>query len=255
MTTRLQDPHAASSTGFSTQHSNGELRRDRVLPGQIIENAPPILRPKRSVRSKKYLNHYPISSLREAKVLSKPSSWEILDVVRAAGVNGTSTSNIVKILNLPQSDVYACLKELVEIQSITQVRKDLKPKDERKRLYVYEKTNMRKYDVDKMLAQITKELCDHNELESLRVPFFAMLAMVHDELQSRGLEDDLPNKGPEWFCQECETNHQAVEFFQAVALAIVRALIDDSAHFKRLIGRLGYHQDIQQPRVSSKSLS
>jgi DNA-binding MarR family transcriptional regulator len=240
MTTRLQDHRAASSTHFSTEQSNSELRRDRVLPERTIESAPPILRPKRSGRSKKYLNHYPISSLREAKVLSKPSSWEILDVVRAAGVQGTSASDITKILNLPQSDIYASLKELVEIQGITQLRKDMKPKDERRRLYVYEKPSLRKYDVEKTIALVTKELLEHNELESLRVAFFAMLAMVHDELLDGGFEDMLPNKGPEWFCQQCETNHQAVEFFQAIALAIIRSLIDDSGHFNRLLGRLGY---------------
>jgi hypothetical protein len=239
MTTRLQDSHMTSPTRLSGQ-SNSELRRDRVLLTRTLENAPPILRPKRSLRSKKYLNHYPISSLREAKVLSKPSSWEILDVVRAAGVHGTSASNITKILNLPQSDIYASLKELVEIQGITQLRKDMKPKDERKRLYVYEKPSLKKYDVDKTIALATKELLEHNELESLRVAFFAMLAMVHDELQSKGFEDAIPNKGPEWFCQQCETNHQAVEFFQAIALSIIRALMDDSGHFNRLLGRLGY---------------
>ena len=63
----------------------------------------------------------------------------------------------------------------------------MKPKDERKRLYVYEKTTLRKYDVDKKVALVTRDLYEGNELESLRVPFFAMLAMVHDELKSRGL--------------------------------------------------------------------
>jgi DNA-binding MarR family transcriptional regulator len=251
VTTRLQDSHTASPTRFATPQSNNDVRGDGVLSGRTIQDARPILKPKRSVRSRKYLNHYPISSLREAKVLSKPSSWEILDVIRAAGVHGTSASEITKMLNLPQSDVYACLKELVDIQSITQLRKDMKPKDERKRLYVYEKTNMRKYDVDKTIALITKELCDHNELEGLRVPFFAMLAMVHDELQSRGYEDILPNKDPEWFCQQCEANHEAVEFFQAVALAMIRALTEDSTHFKRLLGRLGYQNNIQHSRLSN----
>lgn len=184
--------------------------------------------------------------MREAKVLSKPSSWEILDVVRNAGVQGTSASDITKILNLPQSDVYASLKELLEIQSIAQLPKDMKPRDERKRLYVFEKTTMRKYDVDKKLALVTRELYEGNELEGLRVPFFAMLAMVHDELQSRGLKDTLPSKGEEWFCQQCEANHQALEFFQAIALAIVRTLMDDSDHFNRLLSRLGYLSKVQR---------
>jgi hypothetical protein len=122
----------------------------------------------------------------------------------------------------------------------------MKPKDERKRLYVYEKMTLRKYDVDKKVALVTRDLYEGNELETLRVPFFAMLAMVHDELQSRGLDDALPSKAAEWFCQQCEANHQAVEFFQAVAIAIIRILMDDSDHFKRLLARLGYLSNVQR---------
>ena len=245
MTSRLQASHVASPNRFVIPPSTNQNPQDRSLPKEKFENTRPIPGPKRPLLTKKYLHHYAVCSLREAKVLSKPSAWEILDVVRAAGVHGTSASNITKILKLPQSEVYASLKELLEIQSIAQLPRDLKPRDERKRLYVYEETTLRKYDVDKKLALVTRELYKGNELESLRVPFFAMLAMVHDEVQSRGLDDTLPNKGAEWFCQQCEANHQAVEFFQAVALAMIRTLMDDSGHFKRLLARLGYLSSTQ----------
>jgi len=245
LTSRLQASHVASPGRFETGQSTNHDPQERNISGERFENTRPIPRPKRSFRTKKYLQHYPVTSLQEAKVLSKPSSWEILDVVRAAGVNGISASDIIKALNLPQSDVYASLKELLEIQSIAQLPKDMKPKDERKRLYVYEKTTLRKYDVDKKVALVTRDLYEGNELESLRVPFFAMLAMVHDELKSRGLDDALPSRAAEWFCQKCEANHQAVEFFQAVAIAIIRILMDDSDHFKRLLSRLGYLSNVQ----------
>ena len=244
MTSRLEVSRIASPGRYATPSSTKQDPPNRIQSRQTVESTPTFPRSKPSFGTKKYLHHYPVSSLREAKILSKPSSWEILDVVRNAGVQGTSASDITRILNLPQSDVYASLKELLEIQSIAQLPKDMKPRDERKRLYVYEKTTMRKYDVDKKLALVTRELYEGNELESLRVPFFAMLAMVHDELQSRGLKDTLPSRGEEWFCQQCEANHQAVEFFQAIALAIVRTLMDDSNHFNRLLSRLGYLSDV-----------
>jgi hypothetical protein len=237
--------HIPSPARFETRTATNQEPQERNISAQRFDNTRPTPTPKRSFRTKKYLQHYPVTSLHEAKVLSKPSSWEILDVVRAAGVNGISASDIIKVLNLPQSDVYATLKELLEIQSIAQLPKDMKPKDERKRLYVYERTTLRKYDVDKRVALVTRELYEGNELESLRVPFFAMLAMVHDELQSRGHDDALPTKAEEWFCQQCEANHQAVEFFQAVAIAIIRTLMDDSSHFKRLLSRLGYLNNVQ----------
>src|SRR5207245_11313746 len=102
-----------------------------------------------------------------------------------------SVSEIINAHTVTQSDVYASVKALLEIQSIAQLPKDMKAKEERKRLYVYEKTTLRKYDVDKKVALVTRDLYEGNELESLMVPFFAMLAMVHDELKSRGLDDAL----------------------------------------------------------------
>src|SRR5437899_12646198 len=198
MTNRTPTSHVASSGRFETGQSNNHDPQERNISGERFENTRPIPRPKRSFRTKKYLQHYPVTSLQEAKVLSKPSSWEILDVVRVAGVNGISASDIIMALNLQQSDVYASLKELLEIQSIAQLPKDIKPKDERKRLYVYEKTTIRKYEVDKKVALVTRDLYEGNELERLRVPFFAMLAMVHDERRSRGHYAALPSSAAEW---------------------------------------------------------
>src|SRR5713226_2408392 len=59
-----------------------------------------------------YLTHFPVQSYLEADVLSKESTWNILEYARRAVARGVTAEEMSKALNLPASVVYSTLKEL-----------------------------------------------------------------------------------------------------------------------------------------------
>ncbi len=192
--------------------------------------------------SKTYLTHIPVRSYLEADILSKESTWNILDYVRIAGAGGASADEIAKKLRLPASAVYSTLKELRRLEFVSILPRDLRRAKERKKRYLCERTTWGKYRIDvpfmNVLAYegITKDLTD-----KLKAPLLKELSDLFEEFKSRSkLRSYLPEAGEERICPICRRNHEATEFVYAVILAALDPFITESDEFRDLLIEKGY---------------
>ena len=193
-------------------------------------------------RERGYLTHFPVCSYLEAQILSKDTTWEILEYVKFAGARGTSASEVSKDLSLPPSVVYSTLKELCRLGYIFIYPREKRPRGERKKKYVYEKIVGGKFGINKEFAgalELEGEL--KLVVETLKEPLLTVLAKVYDDFTYRTeLKAFLPAAGEVNFCPRCNLNHNAIEFFYAVILAALDEFMNENDEFRDFLGRLGY---------------
>src|SRR5712692_3436267 len=130
-----------------------------------------------------YLTHFPVQSYLEADVLSKESTWNILEYARRAGARGVTADELSKALNLPSSIVYSTLKELRRLGFvfIYPREKGGKVKDRRKR-YVCDKSTWGKYGVEtEFLNAMTFAGITDEVIESIRPGLVSVLGKAFEE--------------------------------------------------------------------------
>ena len=188
-----------------------------------------------------YLTHFPIKSYIEADILSKETSWRIMDYIRQAGADGITAEEIVKKEKIPASVVYSTLKELHRLEYVFLYPRDKKSKGERKKRFVCERGTWGKYGIDEefdavlrvsgLLEAVTDEM---------RAPIMRVFKQVYDEFSKRKeLQKFLPLKQGN-ICPNCQRSHEAMEFFYATLLRSIDLLINESEEFKKFLVEIKY---------------
>ncbi len=188
-----------------------------------------------------YLTHFPVKSYLEADLLSKESTWRIMDHIRQSGAKGITAEDIIEREKIPSSVVYATLKELYRLEYILLYPREKKPKGERRKRFVCERGTWGKYRIDQefdsalrtsgILERITDEM---------RQPVTRALQDAYEQFaKSKELQRFLPSKETN-VCPNCQRSHEAMEFFYATLLRSIDLMITESEEFKKFLADRGY---------------
>jgi hypothetical protein len=190
---------------------------------------------------KTYLTHFPIKSYIEADILSKETTWRIMDDIRQAGANGITADEITKKESIPASVVYVTLKELYRLEFIFLYPRSRQIKSERKKRFVCERGTWGKYTIDKEFDAALKvnELLESITYE-LKEPIMKVLKDTYDKFSTkRELQRFLPTRNTN-ICPNCQRSHEAMEFFYATILRTIDLMITESDDFKMFLLGKGY---------------
>lgn len=212
----------------------------------MIQILPVAIHPTKSGKSipnaKTYLTHFPVRSYLEADVLSKESTWKIMQHIREVGARGVSADEISKELNLPPSIVYSTLKELRRLDFVFIYPREKRPRNERKKRYVCERGTWGKYGIE---AHFSDALAFSGEIEAinekLKEDLLGIFANVHNDFATRKeLKPFLPNSSEGNICPKCNRNHEAMEFFYAIILRAIDRFITESKDFNHFLSGRGW---------------
>lgn len=193
---------------------------------------------------KTYLTHFPVKSYLEADILSKETTWHIMDFIRQAGAQGITAEDIIEKEKIPASIVYSTLKELYRLQYVFLYPREKKEKGERKKRFVCERGTWGKYGIDDEFdAALRVSGALENITEDLRQPIMKAFKDVYNEFSTkRELQKFLPTKQGN-ICPNCSRSHEAMEFFYATILRTVDLMITDSDEFKKFLMEKGFASD------------
>ncbi len=201
------------------------------------------MKPK-SKNIKTYLTHFPVKSYIEADILSKETSWRIMDRIRQAGAKGITAEEITKEEQIPVSMVYTTLKELYKLEYVFLYPRQKKDKGERKKRFVCERGTWGKYGIEKEFDTIIKingilEMV----MKDMRHPIMKTFEAIFDQFSSkRELKQFLPTKDTN-ICPNCQRSHESMEFFYAILLKSIDLMITESAEFKEFLIKKGYAKE------------
>ena len=190
---------------------------------------------------KTYLTHFPVKSYHEADLLSKETTWRIMDHLRQSGSQGITAADITAKEKIPASVVYSTLKELYRLEFIFLYPSEKKPKGERRKRFVCERSTWGKYRIDQdfdsalrvsgILERITDEM---------RQPVTNALQDAYEQFgATKELQKFLPSKQVN-ICPNCQRSHEAMEFFYATLLRSIDLMITESEDFKKFLVDRGY---------------
>lgn len=193
---------------------------------------------------KTYLTHFPVKSYLEADILSKETTWRIMDYIRQAGAHGITAEDIIKKEKIPASVVYSTLKELYRLEFVFLYPREKKTKGERSKRFVCERSTWGKYGIDKefdALLRVSGLL--ESITEEMRVPVMKAFRHMYEEFGVRKeLQKFLPTKQTN-ICPNCQRSHEAMEFFYATLLRSIDLMITESDEFKKFLVEMKYASD------------
>ncbi len=190
---------------------------------------------------KTYLTHFPVKSYLEADILSKETTWRIMDSIRQAGSRGVTAKEIIDKESVPASAVYSTLKELYRLKYVFLYPRDKKSRAERRKRYVCERGTWGKYGIDQEFDVVLKMsgVLDRTTSET-RQPIMKAFRDVYEEFNSRkDLQRYLPTKETN-ICPNCHRSHEAMEFFYAILLRSIDLMVTESEEFKKFLVDRGY---------------
>ena len=193
----------------------------------------------RSVKT--YLTHFPVKSYLEADILSKETTWRIMDSIRQAGSRGVTAEDIIEKDQVPASAVYSTLKELYRLKYVFLYPRDKKNRKERRKRYVCERGTWGKYGIDQEFDVVLKMsgVLDRTTRETQQ-SIMKVFREVYEDFNSRKeLQRYLPTKESN-ICPNCHRSHEAMEFFYAILLRSIDLMITESEDFKRFLVERGY---------------
>lgn len=193
---------------------------------------------------KTYLTHFPVKSYLEAEILSKETTWRIMDQIRQAGAQGITAEEIMENKKIPSSVTYSILKELYRLGYVFLYPREKRQIRERKKRFVCERSTWGKYGIDEefdgamkisgLLENITNEMHDS---------IMKALKEVHEQFSlNNQLRKFLPTKDNN-ICPNCNRSHEAMEFFYASLLRTIDLMITESDEFKKFLVNKGYAND------------
>lgn len=193
---------------------------------------------------KTYLTHFPVKSYLEADILSKETTWRIMDYIRQAGAQGITAEDIIEKEKIPASVVYSTLKELYRLEYVFLYPREKKGKGERRKRFVCERSTWGKYGIDKEFdAALKVSGLLESITEEMRQPLMKALREVYGQFSAkRELQRFLPTKQTN-ICPNCQRSHEAMEFFYATLLRSIDLMITDSEEFKKFLVGKGYASD------------
>jgi hypothetical protein len=193
---------------------------------------------------KTYLTHFPVKSYIEADILSKETTWHIMDYIRQAGAQGITAEDIIEKEKIPASIVYSTLKELYRLEYVFLYPREKKSKGERRKRFVCERSTWGKYGIDDEFdATLKVSGLLESITEEMRVPVMKAFRDAYEQFSTkRGLQKFLPTKQTN-ICPNCQRSHEAMEFFYATLLRSIDLMITESDEFKKFLIDLGYASD------------
>lgn len=195
----------------------------------------------RSKNIKTYLTHFPVKSYIEADILSKETTWRIMDHIRQAGAKGITAEEITREEQIPVSIVYTTLKELYRLEYVFLYPRQKKEKGERKKRFVCERGTWGKYGIDKEFDTVIKiNGFTETIMKDMRLPIMKTFEEVYDKFSSKKeLQQFLPTKDTN-ICPNCQRSHESMEFFYAILLRSIDLMITESKDFKEFLIEKGY---------------
>jgi hypothetical protein len=190
---------------------------------------------------KTYLTHFPVKSYIEADILSKETTWHIMDYIRQAGAQGITAEDIIEKEKIPASIVYSTLKELYRLEYVFLYPREKKSKGERRKRFVCERSTWGKYGIDDEFdATLKVSGLLESITEEMRVPVMKAFRDAYEQFSTkRGLQKFLPTKQTN-ICPNCQRSHEAMEFFYATLLRSIDLMITESDEFKKFLIDIGY---------------
>jgi len=190
---------------------------------------------------KTYLTHFPVKSYHEADLLSRETTWRIMDHIRQSGSQGITARDITEKEKIPASVVYSTLKELYRLEFIFLYPREKKRRGERMKRFVCERSTWGKYRIDQefdsalrvsgILERITDEM---------RQPVTKALQDAYEQFgKTKELQKFIPSKNTN-ICPNCSRSHEAMEFFYATLLRSIDLMITESEDFKQFLVDRGY---------------
>jgi hypothetical protein len=199
------------------------------------------LQTSRGKNVKTYLTHFPVKSYLEANILSKESTWRIMDRIRQAGARGITAEDIVEKEGVPPSAAYSTLKELYRLKYVFLYPRAKKAKGERRKRYVCERSTWGKYGIDQEFDTVLKVSgVLEGTTEEMRQPMMRAFREVYEKFSGKKeLQRYLPTKEVN-ICPNCQRSHEAMEFFYAVLLRSIDMMITESDEFKKFLIERGF---------------
>lgn len=195
---------------------------------------------------KTYLTHFPVKSYIEADILSKETTWRIMDHIRQAGAKGITAEEITQEEQIPVSIVYTTLKELYRLEYVFLYPRQKKEKGERRKRFVCERGTWGKYGIDKEFDAIIKvNGITDSIVKDLRQPIMKTFEEMYNIFSSKKeLHQFLPTKDTN-ICPNCQRSHESMEFFYAILLRSIDLMITESKEFKEFLIEKGYASEDQ----------
>jgi hypothetical protein len=193
---------------------------------------------------KTYLTHFPVKSYIEADILSKETTWRIMDYIRQAGAHGITAEDIIEKEKIPASVVYSTLKELYRLEYVFLYPREKKDRKERRKRFVCERSTWGKYGIDEEFdATLKVSGLLESITEQMRAPVMKTFQEVYGQFSAkRELQKFLPTKQTN-ICPNCQRSHEAMEFFYAILLRSIDLMITESDEFKKFLVDIKYASD------------
>jgi len=195
----------------------------------------------KSKKLKTYLTHFPVKSYIEADILSKETTWRIMDHIRQAGAKGITAEEITREEQIPVSIVYTTLKELYRLEYVFLYPRQKREKGERRKRFVCERGTWGKYGIDKEFDTVIKiNGITETIMRDMRLPIMKTFEEIYHKFSSRKeLQQFLPTKDTN-ICPNCQRSHESMEFFYAILLRSIDLMITESKEFKEFLIEKGY---------------
>lgn len=190
---------------------------------------------------KTYLTHFPVKSYLEADILSKETTWRVMDYIRQAGAQGITAEDIIEREKIPASVVYSTLKELYRLEYIFLYPREKKGRGERRKRFVCERSTWGKYGIDEEFdAALKVSGLLESITEEMRVPIMKAFREAYEQFSTKKeLQRYIPTKQTN-ICPNCQRSHEAMEFFYATLLRTIDLMITESDEFKKFLVDRGY---------------
>ncbi len=199
-----------------------------------------LMRTAKAKNIKTYLTHLPVKSYLEADLLSKETTWRIMDQIRQAGAQGVTVEDITRREMIPASVVYSTLKELYRLEYVFLYPREKKRKGERKKRFVCERSTWGKYRIDQEFdAALRVSGILEKMTGEMREPVTRALQGAFEQFRTKELQRFIPTKQTN-ICPNCQRSHEAMEFFYAMLLRSIDLMITESEDFKKFLIEKGY---------------
>ena len=185
-----------------------------------------------------YILTIPVSDKEQARTLGASSTYQILEELREAGLEGMTAEEIWKKLELTDTTVYNLLQRLRDagwVEARPDRRKIGRPDKVRQKEML--RTGRRKQiyvakipwvdlelesDFGEALDDALKEVIEKRKHEVVRFFADALDKILESLERSEDGKSFFPSKG---ICKECHSSHEAVEFLSAVSVWLTTTIL------------------------------
>jgi hypothetical protein len=186
----------------------------------------------------RYFVTIPIFNIKEAKLLGSETNWEVLEVLRDAGINGLSAEEISKEMKIPIQSIYGVLSKLEAADLIEgSVRRAAwgRPTKEAKQRSGGKPTKVYTENIPWGYSQINDEFMEsldpllndmEQNLNDLRMKWLSILEKVVCTYET----GDLKFFPQDAIHQECGSSHEAAEFLRAISLALLGEILEGKGY-------------------------